>query len=411
MGDREAIPRRHGVDVQRQRESIWRLRLLVGREAEPTSLEWEAIGQSLRRGDEPMDRLVEWMVEEGLRRTRPLFDRAVAEGIDHVPSASPLLREFFAGVEARPAWVDDARLHEGARVCGISGLTGLDVLRDAGLLAGYQASAINRTLMLVGSLQKGAQRRVAETAKWWVDCTRPRGMARGAPGYQSTLNVRLMHALVRRRVAAMPEWDAAFYGLPINQGDMHATWLAFTVIFLLGQRLLGVPLRRDEAAAVMHLWRYIGGLMGVDERWLHESEARGRIALYQNLLSQAPPDESSRALGLALKDEPLDRAYPNLSFLRGRLNRAKHLSIARLFVNARGMRALGLPWYVLPWYPVLTAPLRRAWHELLRLRPAGREVLIRRGLAAQEDYLETLFGRHEPAIRSPDVHDREAPTS
>jgi hypothetical protein len=315
-----------------------------------------------------MDRLVEWMVGEGLQRSKPLFDAAVAGGIDAVPSAPAPLRDFFEAVERRPA--------------------------------GYQASAINRTLVLVGSLRKGAQRRVAETTKWWIDCTRPGGMARGAAGYQSTLQVRLIHALVRRRVAALPEWDAAVYGVPINQGDMHATYLAFSVVFLLAQRLVGVPLRPDEGEAVMHLWRYIAWLMGVDDRWLHESEASGRVALYQNLLSQAAPDDSSRELGRALRDEPLHRFYPNLSWLRGRWNRAKHLSLARLFVGARGMRALGLPAYVLPWYPIFTAPFRYAWHRVLRLRPAGREFLIRRGLAAQQGYLRTLFGRGAPALRS-----------
>ncbi|MGH8445163.1 MAG: oxygenase MpaB family protein, partial [Solimonas sp.] len=113
-------------------------------------------------------------------------------------------------------------------------------------------------------------------------------------------------------------------------------------------------------------------------------------------------DDSSRQLGRALKDEPLQRRYANLAWLRGHWNRAKHLSIARTFIGARGMRALGLPTLVLPWYPLLTAPPRLAWHLLLRALPGGRQWLIRRGLTAQRDYLKVLFGRAEPAIR--DAH-------
>ncbi|WP_043112715.1 oxygenase MpaB family protein [Solimonas flava] len=392
------IPRRHGADPQVARRIARPLRRLIDGDPEPTPAQWQALGASWTQGDAPMDRLLAWMVSEGLARSRPLFDAAAARGIDALPDAPVPLREFFRQVEATPDWVDAAQRDEGARVSGIAGLTGLDVLRDLGLLAGYQASAINRTLLLTGALEKGAQRRVAETTQWWIACTRPGGMARGAPGYVATLQVRLIHALVRRRVAARPDWDADQYGLPINQGDLQATYLAFSVIYLFGQRLLGVPLRRREGAAVMHLWRYIGWLMGVETRWLCDTEQQGRVALYQNLLAQAPPDESSRLLGRALRDEPLQRHYANFAALRGRWNRAKHLSIARSFIGARGMRALGLPEGVWPWYPLLSAPPRLLAHLGWRAWPGGRERLIRRGLAAQQDYLRVLFGRERPAL-------------
>lgn len=368
------------------------LRALIRGNPEPDATQWQAIGESLNEGDEAMDRLVEWMSAEGMARSKPLFDRAVSQGIDALPEAPAPLREFFRHVEATPGWVDPQLLVEGACVCGISGLTGMRVLRDFGLMAGYQASAINRTLVLTGALQKGAARRVAETTKWWIDATRPGGMARGAPGWCSTLQVRLIHAMVRRHLQRHPQWDAAADGLPVNQGDMHATYLAFSVIFLFGQRLLGVPLTAREGRAAMHLWKYIGWLMGIDPRWLHDSEQAGRVALFQNLLAQAPPDESSRQLGRPLMDEPLQRHYRRFAWLRGRWNRALHLSIARAFIGRRGMEALGLPTNVLPWYPLLSFLPRLGWHLLHRLVPGGHARLVRRGLKAQEDYLLLLFG-------------------
>jgi len=398
---RPAIPGRHGSDLKEGRRMAGPLRWLIRGDPEPGTAEWRAVGESLNQGDPAMDRLVDWMAAEGLARTKPLFDRAVDEGIAAIPDAPAPLHRFFAEVEARPAWVDPRLLDDGARACGISGLAGMHVLRDFGLMAGYQAGAINRTLVLTGALQKGAQRRVAETTKWWIDATRPGGMARGAPGWRSTLQVRLIHAMVRRHLQRHPEWDTAQLGLPVNQGDMHATYLAFSVIFLLGQRLLGVPLSAREGRAAMHLWKYIGWLMGLDERWLGDSEQAGRVALYHNLLAQAPPDESSRQLGRPLADEPLQRRYRNLGWLRGRWNRAKHLSIARAFIGRRGMDALGLPQGVLPWYPLLSFGPRLGWHLAHRLVPGGRERLVRRGLKAQEDYLEVLFGEDERGLAEP----------
>lgn len=395
------LPTRHGADLQRARRTAAPIKRFLKGPSEPDTATWKAIGASLTVGDAPMDTLLEWMFEVGLGKSMRLYEQALHQGIAAIPDAPEALRTFFARVETPPAWVDPQRLEEGARACGISGLTGMRVLRDLGLLAGYQASAINRTLVLTGALEKGPQRRIAETTKWWIDCTRPRGMARGAAGYRSTLHVRLVHALVRRRVSRLEQWDFAHHGLPINQGDMQATYLAFSAIFLIGQRMLGVVLSQREREAISHLWRYIAWLMGVDERWLCASENDAIRALYHNLLSQAPPDESSRMLGCALVDEPLQRHYANFPWLRGRLNRAIHLSIASTFIDDQGRRALGLPRGSLPWYPLLTAPPRFLGHCLLRVVPGGRNWLVRRGLRIQEDYLRTLFGGSDPRLISP----------
>lgn len=396
----KVLPARHGADLLRARQVAAPIRRFIQGPAEPSPAQWQAIGESLMQGDAAMDALLGWMSEAGLAQSMPLYQRALEQGIAAIDAAPQPLQRFFAQVEAMPAWLDTELLDEGARVCCLSGLTGMRVLRDLGLLAGYQASAINRTLVLTGALENGAQRRIAETSKWWVDCTRPGGMARGAAGYRGTLHVRLVHALVRRRVSGMAEWDASYFGLPVNQGDLHATYLAFSVVFLIGQRLLGVPLSKDERGAVLHLWRYIAWLMGVDQRWLHIDENDATRALYHNLLAQAPADASSHQLGTALIDEPLQRHYPNLQWLRGRLNRAIHLSIAHTFIDVEGRRALGLPRGVLPWYPLLTAPPRYLLHRLVRCLPGGRQWLSERGDRQQQAYLLTLFGDSHPRLVS-----------
>jgi hypothetical protein len=400
---RATAPRRHGIDPAGARRLARRIRWSIKGDPEPTPERWRAIGESFTRGDAPMDRVVDWMMAEGIGRTKPLFDRALEHGIASVPDAPQVLRDLFAVLDVRPAWVKPELLLEGARICGIAGMTGLDVLRDFALVAGYQASAVNRTLILTKALEKGQQKRIAETTKWWVDATRPGGLERFGDGFKSTIHVRLIHALVRRHVRAMPEWDEAMLGLPVNQGDMQATNLAFSVVFLMGQRSLGVIITRAEGAAVMHLWRYIGWLNGVEEQWLCDTERQGRVALYQNVLSQPPPDESSRQLGSALVNEPLMHFYPNLRWLRGHWNRAKHLSIARAYLGAETMKALGMPHRHLPWYPLLTVGPRLLWHGLHRIVPGGRDRLIDRGLAAQVACIPTVFGPNHPRIAATHV--------
>lgn len=397
------IPTRHGADIARSRAIARPVRWMLRGDPEPGPQRWDALGRALMAGDPPMDRLVDWLYQYGTREGRALFQRAVDHGIDAVPDAPAPLRAFFEHVEPRPAWVDDELLRQGAAATQRTGLTGMRVLRDLALMLGYQAAAINKTLVATGSLERGPQRRLAETTKWWLDCTATGGMDRFGEGFRNTLHVRLIHGLIRRQVQRQPDWRNDQWGLPVNQTDMAATQLGFSVIFLLGSRFLGVPLTRAEGQAVMHLWRYIGWLMGVDPRWLPETEQEGRVLLYQILLSQAPPDESSRQLGRALMDEPFDRHYPNLHQLRGHFERARHTSITRLFVSGQGMRDLGLPAWMPPWYPALSLPLNLAHQTQARLRPGGADRLATTGRRAQIDYLKVLFGDAAPAIHEPDT--------
>lgn len=395
-----AIPARHGIDSHAARATAKPLLRFIQdkTQAQPDDATWLRMGEALNHGDPAADALVMWMREHGMAPSRVLFEQALNAGIDTLTDAPAPLRAFFAHVERAPVWLDRARLERGVLAGYISGLTGLRVLRDMGLMAGYQAGAINKTLEMTGMLEKGAARRIAETTKWRMACSAEHGLERFHDGFKDTVRVRMIHALVRKHVSALPAWDAAHYGLPINQIDMQATYLAFSVNFLLGQRILGTLLTQEEAEDVMHLWRYIGWLMGVDEQWLCDSEQAGRIALYQNLLSQAPADESSVLLGRALMDEPLQRHYVGFRWIKRHWQKQVHLSVCRLFVGKQGMRNLGLPAWVIPWYPIVFAPLNVMWHAINRALPGGRERLIQQGRRRQWHQLLIFFGADQPEI-------------
>jgi hypothetical protein len=389
-------PRRHGVDLATSRHMARRLKWMAGAHAEPDERAWAAMGAALWRGDPLADELVLWMHEVGMARAWGTFEKALKDPDGALQSQPQPLQRFITATRRWPEWVDAEKLALGARALQCSGLHGMMVLRDAGLMSGYQASAINKTLIMTGSLHKGAQRRVAETTAWWLACTEDGGMRPGAPGFQMTLRVRLMHAMVRHQLSQSPQWDADEFGLPVNQLDMQVTYLAFSVVQLIALKATGVWLTKRESEAVMHLWRYIGWLMGVDEDLLCGSEAAGRVALYQNVLSQAPADEGSVQLARALLDEPLQRHYANWPRLRGRLNRARHLSLVSWFVGVDGLKALGLP-YAPPWYPVLMlGPLavRSAFaHVAEAVAPSW---WARRGRAVQRAYLDVLMGEKAP---------------
>lgn len=392
------IPRRHGIDVEAGRRTGRRLSWMVRGEKEPTPQRWKALGEGLMHGDPLTDGLLDWMHETGMRQAMPLFQRALDHGIASLPEAPAPLRAFFDHCERRPDWVDAQKLAEGARCFQRMGMTAHYVLRDAALMGGYQASAFNKTLILTGALKGGTPRRVAETMKWVIAATDTGGLETGSEGYRATLHVRLIHAMIRRRVVRLPEWKLEDLGLPINQTDMAATWLGFSALLLIGVRAMGVPVTRREAHAVMHLWKTLCWLMGVDESWLTDDEMEGRRLLYHMLLAQTPPDETSAQLGRSLMDETLSVPYPHFRRLRARFEQARHLSVTRFLTGGDGMRSLGLPAKMPPWYPLLSAPFTFAWHLAHRLLPGGAERARRIGRAAHEDLVRLHFAGRSEAV-------------
>ena len=97
----------------------------------------------------------------------------------------------------------------------------------------------------------------------------------GGKGWEAALRVRTLHAKVRRSLLqskreksdgqSISLWNVEKNGIPINQEDMAATLLAFSVNVLLGIELIaGKALPETEQRDYLALWRYLGWLLGVD---------------------------------------------------------------------------------------------------------------------------------------------------
>ena len=370
----------------------------------PTPQRWGALGESLLIGDDPMDRLVDWMYAEGMADTRPLFDQALRTGIDNMPDAPPPLRLFFEMVEDTPDWVDDGLLRHGERVYRSGGTDSLYFSRDVSFLGGYLASGFNKTLIRTGALETGPARRFAETLQWAMDISSDHGMAKFGQGYQSTLHVRLIHSIVRRHVGAMPDWCADEWGIPINQTDMAATLLGALLAPIVGGMAFGLIPSRSDMEAAAHLTRYVGWLIGVEEHWLPRSFHDGVALLHHCLAAITNPDDTSRQMALPMMNDPLSWNYPNLPGVRGRIARAQHLSVTSAFLGPAAMKRLGLPAWVPPWYPAVRIPINLARTAWFRLIPGGTERAARHGRQEQEAFLRRLIGDTNAVVGQSAVH-------
>ena len=383
------------------------MKVMMGRDPSPTRDEYNDMVAALWQGDAPMDDLLDWMYEIGPREGRKLYEQALERGIDSIADAPKPLRDFFRMIERTPTWVDHALIEDGVSFIHRTGLAGPYVLRDFALMGGYLLSGFNHALVMTGALNKGAAQRIAETGKWWVDCTEHDGLSRFGAGFKTTLRVRMVHGMVRRHLPTRPEWDSSEWGIPVNQTDMLATYLAFGPIMLVGMRAMGIPVTPHESKAVMHLWKYAGWLMGVEDKWLVDGERDGLVRLYQTFLTQSRADWTSAELGRALSEEPLQRQFswgkylPPLQQVRRKMFYHQHLSNSSLFLNRKQMRKLGLPDNVLPWFPLLTMAPRFASYSLQRFNPLLKKRLEREGRKVQLAALQSMWGDKQQDIINP----------
>lgn len=388
-------------------------RLLLGKKMRPTPQQYEEMKAALWHGDVAMDAVVEWLFAGSPKQAKAQFEQALEHGIASVQDAPEALREFFRQIDPDPVWLDRNLVEEGALFMRQAGTPALEIMRDLALMPGYLFSSFNHVLVLTGALSKGAGQRVAETAQWWLDCTEAGGMARDGKGFKSTLRVRLIHALVRRHIPSKPEWDSQQWGRPVNQIDLAATNLSFGPVFLLAALLCGIVTTPREAQAVLHFWKYVGWLMGVEEPWLVDEMVDGIQLLRRLLSTQSPADWTSQALGQALAKEPFARLYPwkkdhpvlHQWYLR--LQYHQHLSLSRLILSATQMRKLGLSGNVLPWYPLLMAPLRFVYYSQRHLSASASQRLEREGRVLQRQMVRAVFagaGREAGLLQPGEQH-------
>ncbi len=234
-------------------------------------------------------------------RPPEVLDAALRGDLVEAPNA---LRRLVDACAVLPAWLDAERAEAAGRLLFRSGPAGGITLGAKSLIAGYCSPGGNKPLAFSGQLEAQVSRRLAETGRF-VALTCTRGALRPfAEGWRVTLRVRLMHARIRRLLWRSGRWSREAWGAPINQHDMVATSLLFSVVFLDGVRSFGVPVDRQEGDGFVHLWRWSGWLTGAREELLPRDEAEGGRLMELIALTQGPPDEDSRRLANALLESP-----------------------------------------------------------------------------------------------------------
>ncbi|WP_307622915.1 oxygenase MpaB family protein [Streptomyces sp. V3I7] len=339
----------------------------------------DLIGRRMYERDEPGADLVRAMRRGGApgteRVTMAQFNKALEEGVQAVPDAPPALVRFFAMVDDVPPWVDFELIERGAAVFRRFGRTANDVLLQLSLIGGYRFGGPAELLVATGGLSGAtAMRRLGETETWAHALAQPGAMRRDGAGFRLTVHVRVMHALVNDRFENNGRWDAGEWGLPVNQSDQAGTLGLFNSTLLLGARVLGWYVSAEDSRAVMHLWKYVGWLLGVNEDWLFDTEREQNAFNYHILLAQDGQTAAGGDLSRAIVDGERRLRRGRLSSVRSAYARARLLSMLRYFLGRESLEDLRLP-VTLPWaVPPVVAKNLVASLLLARSEPGRRRL-------------------------------------
>lgn len=261
----------------------------------------------LHQGDPLADAFVLDVERLGHKRAMTMLEVALDRGIGAVPDAPRSLVALFAQLDEVPTWVDRDRMRLGARAYQRTGVAGSLTLSAVSLMNGYHSSAAIKPLLFTGQLDTMARRRLAETGKFIAETIQVDGLRRFSQGFKTTVKVRIIHAFVRRMLTVSGRWDEEAWGVPINQADMGATNLSFSIALVHGVRTIGLKVSREEADAIVHLWRYSGYLSGVDLALLPTTEEEAWYRAEVVDLMQPTFDEGSLVLAKALRDATNER--------------------------------------------------------------------------------------------------------
>jgi hypothetical protein len=296
--------------------------------------------QFAQQQDPLADAVVEWLHRD--RAGQRLVDEALAGRREGLP---PQLKAFLEHADATPYWVDRERLDRGAKAITRAGLLGLFPLGDMALMGGYLASRATKSLVGTGQIEHRALGRLVETATWWIDVTTPGALVRDGSGYQAALRIRLVHAHVRRAMNGRAAWDYEQWDRPVNQVQTAGTLLLFSLVYVFGTQLLGLRYSAREKADILHLWRYLGWLMGVTDELLPADEDDAWRLLWLLAATEFIPDDDSKRLARALVDThaAIGTGRGAVGKVLAQVNVGVHTAISRLVLGRDNADFLGLP--------------------------------------------------------------------
>lgn len=318
----------------------------------------------------------------GHKRGHALLNTLLNQGPKSIPDMPESLRRLYVESLIVPLWVDEKHIKAGIEFCQRAGLYSLITLRNYSLMGGYESAAINKPLIFTGALKAGPAKRLADTVAFWVDVTGDDALKPKAVGFNSALRVRIIHAMARLYTRKSQDWSDEQWGIPVNAGDMVATYLGFSLVFLEGLYMLGFRPTEEEVRGVFHVWKYIGHLLGIDHNLLPDNEDEAIQTLYKWTMTQPPADSDTIALAHAIMNAPLTASFPKKMWQKKLLIKI-YLGFNQYYLGRHACKRMALPETLFRFVPYFLALINKLREYRINASSAIRQRSIHKGRKVQ----------------------------
>ena len=329
------------------------------------------------------DPVADALAADGIRFAKPLQQFIIngsnsGSNFDANLTNNPAFNALTEQFSSHPTWFDPKLAQIGAVAYRRYPLMLIWLLRNVALMAGYSIPALSLPLIQTGALMHDALPRLMRTYAYILAVSEhpplhksnmsagnqrqpiEQVLAIGSEGWRQSIKVRQIHTLVRQNLlkgkgnaakGVIPNadqhhnpdgsWNSAYWGIPINQTDMIATHLQFSLLIMRGLRLLGARISTEEAEGILHLWNLASYWMGINLQRLPKDEAACWEWLYTYLSIQQLDFKMGRPLAKALHDLP--RQLMGEDNRRGRFVEMVNASVTRTLVGDDIGDGLDLP--------------------------------------------------------------------
>ncbi|GAB11857.1 hypothetical protein GOARA_089_00400 [Gordonia araii NBRC 100433] len=218
------------------------------------------------QADEHSIPVVDLFDREGSKTMRPLFEQALAHGIDTVDDPRAELVEFFGRITDRPAWFDQKSADRGRILISTASLSAQRLVVGWALFETAMTSDISAATGATGRFKRDSVRRYAETFRMFALATKPDIYDPGSEVFRTIIRVRLMHALASRGLRrAWGDDHYLRYGEPIAATSLLAFGNGPLLTRLVDHRLGRKLSARDLDDIAMYAG-WLGHLIGAPER-------------------------------------------------------------------------------------------------------------------------------------------------
>jgi hypothetical protein len=176
----------------------------------------------------------------------------------------PEIKDFFEQTYQLPESVDLHRIHRGEEIFLHHTPSGALVLLAKSLPEGYSAPRLSKILGISGLLETSSFKRLLATLHMLINVSSAHGFSHRGHAVVTAQKLRLWHAAVRHAVPKyLPDFYSQYGGVPVNQCDMLATIMGFSLVVIQGWRTLGIRLSAKHEEDFYYVWRVFALMMGI----------------------------------------------------------------------------------------------------------------------------------------------------